>query len=193
MQIKKLVLAIGVVLLGGSAYGDQLLTNPDFETGSLSPWTNDNSVQAGSWTIISSGCNTGTYCVTVSADVGLQQMFWFGAASTDLITAADFWVNPTNTITIALLYQGGATDYFFFTPTVGQVGVWDNVDFLSDLRTNAYLTGIDIFGFSGSATKLDDFNIVGTIPEPGAFWLLGAGLGAFVALGRARKNVRKRA
>ena len=73
MKIHRLALGTAVMLLSGYAYGTQLLTNPDFETGLISPWTNDNSAQAGSWTVINGGasCFSGTYCVTETGDVGL--------------------------------------------------------------------------------------------------------------------------
>ena len=94
-------------------------------------------------------------------------------------------------ITIALLYQGGGIDNFFFVPTAGQVDTWNNINLMPDLRSSAQLIGIDIFGFSGSATTLDDFSIIATAPEPGAFWLLAAGLGTVGAMARRKKNGRK--
>ena len=189
MKIHKMALGAALMLLSGSAYGTQLLTNPDFETGLFSPWTNDNSAQAGSWTITSTGCHGGTYCVTDIGDVGLEQTF--SPLNTAAVTSVNFWVDPTNMITIALLYQGGGVDNFFFVPTGGQVGVWNHIDETLNLRSNAQLIGIEVFGFSGSATKLDDFSILATAPEPGAFWLLATGLGMVGVMARRKKGGRK--
>src|SRR5262245_17451642 len=139
MKIQKVMIALGAVLLSGSAYGAQILSNPDFETGAVAPWLNDNSIQSGSWTITTTGCHTGVYCVTDNGDVGLYQTF---VVNTATITAANFWVKPTNGIVIALFYSGGAPspDYIMFNPTAGQLNVWDNVDLLGSLRSNAWLT-----------------------------------------------------
>jgi hypothetical protein len=189
VKIHKMALGTALMLLSGYAYGTQLLTNPDFETGLISPWTNDNSVQAGSWTITSTGCHGGTYCVTEVGDVGLVQTF--SPISTAAVTSVKFWIDPTNMITVALLYQGGGVDNFFFVPTGGQVGVWSQIDETANLRSSGQLIGIEVLGFSGGATKLDDFSILATAPEPGAFWLLATGLGMIGGMARRKKGGRK--
>jgi hypothetical protein len=189
VKIHRLALGTALMLLSGYAYGTQLLSNPDFETGLISPWTNDNSVQSGSWTLTSAGCQSGTYCVTDTGDVGLEQTF--APIGTAAITSVNFWADATHMITIALLYQGGGVDNFFFNPTGGQVGVWTNVDETANVRLGAQLIGIDVFGNSGGPTALDDFSILATAPEPGAFWLLATGLGMVGAMARRRRGGRK--
>jgi hypothetical protein len=179
-----------MLLLSGLAYGNQFLLNPDFETGSMAPWINDNTYQAGSWAVLNSGCESGTFCLTETGNVGLEQTF--GAIGTGAITSITFWVHPDSVtpsqgITTALIYTGG-TDYQSINPAHG---TWDLVNLTPFLRSSGTLVGIEVFGYSGYSVEVDNFSLLATAPEPGAFWLLAGGLGVLLAAARLKSNARR--
>ena len=188
--INKVLAAAGLVLLSGIAYGNQILLNPDFESGLMSPWATDNSYQTGNWTVINSGCESGTHCLTGTGNIGLVQTF--GGIPTASLLGVTFWVHPDSAtpgqgVTAALLYSGG-TDYITVNPTHG---TWDFVNLTPSLRAADTLIGVEVFGYSGYSVELDNFSILASVPEPGTMWLLAAGLGALFATSRLSTSARR--
>lgn len=103
--------------LGGFAYGGQILVNGDFASGTIDPWTNDTRYGTGTgWSITSSGCFSGTYCVTDTGNVGVKQTFT-GIATTAITDVSFYEIPATASAVVDFFYQGGADDEFVVPPT----------------------------------------------------------------------------
>jgi hypothetical protein len=94
------LLGLGVLCLG-QAQAAQILSNPGFESGSLSPWFQDRDfggVEA--WNVTSSDAHSGTFSAT---DVGNKEIRQnFAAIPTSLITDISFWAKHPDASVTAL-------------------------------------------------------------------------------------------
>ena len=153
------ILLSALLLAGGAARADQILVNPGFETGSLSPWVNGRNFGGSTpWAITSTDCHTGSFCAEDNGNIELEQTF--SAVSTASITDVSFWaMHPADAAVTALavdfFYQGGGDDEFLVSTT--GTGWNSRLTMTSDLRSGAQLVGFSIFGNSGGVTLADDF------------------------------------
>jgi hypothetical protein len=175
-----------LLALSTAAYGGQILTNGDFETGSLSPWTNDTRFAPGAWSITNTNCFAGNFCATAPGNIGLEQTF-AGVATAD-ISSVTFKLLHSNTVGTAaaydFFYTGGIDDEFaVFTSGTG----WNSFDVTSQLRSNATLIGFEVFGDGASTTMADNLSIVAS-PEPRTWALLLSGLVGLGILQRKRSR-----
>lgn len=187
--MRRIILSI-YLLACGAAQAGQILTNPGFETGSLTPWTNDTRYGTGvNWAITSTGCHSGSYCAVDTGNIGLEQTFSPVADST--ITDISFWaLHPNSGVTalaVDLFYVGGGDDEFIVdTSGTG----WNFFDVFADLRPTGSLDGIEIFGNTGGVSMADDFSITAstaTTPEPATFGLFFVGLATMAMAARRRR------
>jgi len=152
-----------LLLLSGLAYGDEILVNGGFESGSIAPWTDDTRYGTGTgWSITSTGCTSGSFCATDNGNVGLKQTF--AGVSTSSITQVSGSVSDF--ASIDFFYAGGGDDEF------GVSGVFDAT---SDLRASATLVGFEIFGNTGGPATVDNLSILAntsSVPEPTSILLL---------------------
>jgi len=178
----------------GLAQGSQILTNPGFESGSLTPWTNDHSFGTGiDWAVTNTNCHSGGFCAIATGNIGLQQTF--SPITVSSITAISFWASrPSDAgtpIAVGFSYVGGGEDFFLTAPTVGTG--WNFFDVFADLRPTGSLNGFEIFGLiSGGTPKVtmaDDVNIMAVtgVPEPATLGLLLVGL---MTITLSRPNIR---
>jgi hypothetical protein len=186
-NLLRYVFAISV-LACGIAQAGPILTNPGFESGSLTPWTNDHSFGTGiDWAITSTNCHSGSFCAVDTGNIGLEQTF--SPIDVSSITAISFWVlHPSASVTALALdffYVGGGDDEFVVSTTGSG---WNFFDVFGHLRGTGQLNGFEIFGNLDGVTMADDFNITATagVPEPTTFDLLLAGLSAIAIGARCR-------
>jgi hypothetical protein len=177
------------VALIAAAKGSQILSNPGFESGSLSPWFIGYNGGGTTWSITSTNCNSGGYCAVDNGDIELEQTF--APVPVASITDINFWaLHPDPDVTalaVDLLYQGGAVDEFIlYTSGTG----WNFFDVFSDLETSGSLIGIGIYGNTQGVTMLDDASITSGAPEPAtaAFLLVGLGVLAVARYARFSSN-----
>jgi PEP-CTERM motif len=188
VKIASGILLSALVLAGSAARADQILINPGFETGSLSPWVNGRDFGGTvPWAITSTDCHSGSFCAEDTGNIELEQTF--SAVSTSSITDVAFWAeHPDASVTalaVEFFYQGGGDDQFIVNTT--GTG-WNSFDVTADLRSGAQLVGFSIFGNSAGVTLADDFSITANTtatPEPSSALLLAAGLA--LAVGFRRK------
>ncbi len=142
-------------------------SNGDFEAGTLSPWYN---VSAGShWSVTNADAHSGTFSATDVGNYAIQQDF--DGVLTDSITEVSFWLKqPEAAISYVSLIYSDAT---FSANVVSLVGAdWEFFDITSWLVSGKFLTGFQLYGYSGGGpnedrTYLDDVTINSTpVPAP---------------------------
>jgi hypothetical protein len=177
---------LGLVCLGVAiatpAGAAETLTNPGFETGSLSPWFNGNNFEGAggtTWHIITSDTHSGTYAAESTGNIELRQNFSGVAGSS--ISEISFWLEHP-------FFASGpfAFDFFYSDSTNAEFLLstsstsWEFFNVTSYLNTSKTLTGFSIYGFSGGVTRVDQFTIStgGAVPEPATWALMLLGFGA---------------
>ncbi len=191
---------LGLLALSGLAHGSEILVNGNFETGTISPWTNNSTYDptGTGWSITSSNCFSGTYCVTDMGNVGLMQTF-AGVAVAN-ITDVSFYQMTLLTL------PGTAVDFYYqgqgvrevVVPGVPSTGGWDFFDATSYLLPNYTLVGFEVYGIGNSVgtngitttnpVQYDNLSITTNTatPEPGTLALFGCGLFGIIWIRRRR-------
>jgi len=78
-------------LVTGNAFAANILTNPGFEDGALTPWVNSNDFCSGcTWSVSSAEAHGGTKSATVVGNRLLTQSF--AAIATSSISEASLWL-----------------------------------------------------------------------------------------------------
>jgi hypothetical protein len=194
--MRKLVFCFAVVFLTvvSAAAGDtQLLSNGDFETGSLSPWFNARDFCSGvcvPWQISTVDPHSGMYSAMDVGNIELRQDFTPTAGAD--ITNVSFWVNSeVGFNAIDFFYTDGSDEEFAISSSPG---VWFFIDATGDVNTGKVLEGFSIFGASPDfTTYVDDLSITArggtTVPEPSTFSMLGGG--ALILFGALRRRLQR--
>jgi hypothetical protein len=197
MQVGKF-LTIGIVLTAAAGFAaapalaDQnILLNPGFESGSLSPWFQDETFQGTeNWNVTSADAHTGSFSATCVGDRSIRQNFTPTPASQ--ITQIGFWlrqpsvggtIGDSGSVAVKFFFPGGPITFFRNTSNA-----WQFYDVTEFLPANETLQGISIFGYSDdfggeNRTFLDDL-VVQVVPEPSAMLLCLLGLLSLPMRGR---------
>ncbi|MCD4670934.1 MAG: hypothetical protein K8S14_10870 [Actinomycetia bacterium] len=134
----------------------ELLLNPGFEDGVLTPWTTNN------WTIDTADPHSGTYCAFDEGNYWIKQEFT--PADVNKIVSITFWhMQPEQAIFAFELYYG-PSDYDQEIVYVYDPG-WVEYDLTYLLRSTGNLEGIRFWGYSGGGgapdySFLDDVSIM---------------------------------
>jgi hypothetical protein len=164
-----------------------ILVNPGFESGSLSPWFNSSDFCGGcTWSVTSAEAHSGIYSAVVSGNRLLVQDFT--PIPTSHVTDASVWLMmpDTGVAFIAFEYSNGTEGGQQFH--VGST--WSQFNVTSLLTPGLDLEGFGVYGCSGcpgsSITYADDFVLDTTTPtpEPASFLLFGTTLLSLVPFRR---------
>jgi len=190
-----LAVLVLVVVVVASSNADTII-NAGFETGSLSPWFQDQTLcfdKCENWNVTSLDSHSGTFSATEVGDNSLRQNF--DPILTAMITDVSFWVKHPDGVAptgVDFFYSDGTSSSFaVFTHDAN----WDFFDVTSQLHAGKTLNGIDLFGFSGGPpgtserTFIDDVSIVapGSVPEPSGLGLIATGMLTFIAVNRTNR------
>jgi hypothetical protein len=133
----------------------ELLLNPGFESGSLSPWQTD------AWVVTSTYPHSGSYC---ACDVGNHSIMQsVDTTPGSEIQSVTFWLRQPDAQVQAydFLYSDGSSGEFLLNPTA----VWQQFDVTSNLNRSKSLVGFRLWGYSGPGTEstyVDDVSILAT-------------------------------
>jgi len=152
------------ILLGATASPQlpptgNILQNPGFESGSITPWYVARNFCASSckpWTTATIHPRTGAFDAGDIGNIEMRQDFT--AISTSVITKVVLWArHPTGTflpVAVDFFYTDGTDDEFVVDTTDQN---WDSFDLTSDVLSGQTLSGISVFGFSGGGVTPTTF------------------------------------
>lgn len=153
----KLLLAFLILSVASiSSFGAQveLLVNPGFEDGDMTPWTTNN------WTVVTTDPHTGTYCAEDYGNYWIRQDF--NPTDVNDIISVIIWARQPDVSIFAFDLIYGASDYdqdvFYLSGSD-----WEEFDMTGDIRSSGNLEAIRMYGYSGGAngpTYLDDASVI---------------------------------
>ncbi len=134
----------------------ELLLNPGFEDGVLTPWTTNN------WIIDTADPHSGTYCAFDEGNYWIKQEFT--PADADKIVSITFWHMQPEIALFAFELYYGPSDYDQEIVFVYDPG-WVEYDLTYFLRSTGKLEGIRFWGYTGGGPDpdysfLDDVSIM---------------------------------
>ena len=178
-------LAASVMALSAvPAAATNLLSNPGFESGALSPWyqARDFSGHGGAnWAVETTVVHSGTYAAGSDDNYELRQDFTPTAGSS--ISDISVWAN-VDAMAYDLFYTDGTDSEFL----VFGSKTWQQFDLTSNLDVSKTLSGISFFGNSGAQAYIDDAVVdAGGVPEPVTWVLMLVGMGGLGASLRGRR------
>jgi hypothetical protein len=147
-----------------------LLDNPGFESGILSPWFQADDFSFGpreDWNVTSSEAHSGLFSATNIGNIELRQNF--SAVPTETITEVSFWWRHPDGGNTPLAYT------LFYSDTSQEQGIttaptedYQFIDVTASLDPGKSLNGISVYGFNGGIsgrTFVDNF-VIEVVPEP---------------------------
>jgi len=124
-----------------------ILVNPGFETGNLTPWTTQ------AWSVSTNGPHTGTYC---AYDVGNNWiMQTFTPTPVAQVTSVTIWYRQPEVSISAIDLFYSPSDYDEFLVFMANAN-WSFFDVTSQLRAVGSLQAIRIWGYSGGGSLPDE-------------------------------------
>lgn len=195
--MKLLVSALGcaAILAATPAAATNIVTNPGFETGSLTPWFQDRSFSSGTdWFVTSADSHSGQFSAEDTGNKELRQNFAGVAGSS--IDQFSFWARHpnegTNTALAYTFFYSDGTNAQFIVNLVGTN--WNFFNVLGNLNTSRTLIGFSLFGNSNGnppVTRADDFiiNVRDGLPEPATWMMMMLGFGAMGLTIRRQRRV----
>ncbi len=185
--------ALMAVAATGNAFN--LLSNPGFETGSISPWFQAREWGTNGigqiWHATNTDSNTGSWSGKVESNKEIRQNFLGGPVSTALITAVSVWVKvpEISSFGIWLYYSDATEEMSIHTGS----NAWVQYNVTANLDVGKSLSGFGVNGYSGGGPAADivfadDGLVESAVPEPATLAALGIGAVAFV---RRRRSLSK--
>jgi hypothetical protein len=182
------------LIAAASAAQANVLINPGFESGGLSPWsqTADFSGHAyGDWSVTTADSHSGGFSATDIGNKLIEQDFAAVAGSS--ITEISFWLkHPGASWAPAAVFfkysDSSTTQGMVSSSTTG----WEFFNVTGSLDTSKSLVGFGVYGCScgddfQSTTLVDDFKITAGVPEPATWALMIGGFGLAGAAVRRRR------
>ena len=191
------ILVFSIFSIEAQAASVQLFANPGFESGTLSPWFEDQ-VFSGTedWNVTSADAHTGSFSATAVGDRTIRQNF--PPVLGENVLEISFWIKQPS-VSSDLVSGGTAVSYHFsdggtlvsFRPEVSSDWIFMDV---TAIFPNSVLTGISVSGYNDGTsfeprTFVDDFTF-SFVPEPSTL-MLGTG-GFLILLGFIRKRLEKK-
>jgi hypothetical protein len=150
--VMTIAVAVAAVSLVGVADAGEVLVNPGFESGVLSPWTTN-----GTWVIETTNCHSGSSCASDVGNYYIQQTF--AGVPTNTITSITFWMRQPNSEVagVEFDYSDSTSDFNEVSPGAS----WSQFDVTSYLSSGKILTGLRIWGYElGGGGTPNDISVV---------------------------------
>ena len=171
--------ALACTVFCASANAANVLVNPGFETGTLSPWFANGGVP----TVSNADPHSGTFSAAALGSDSIRQNF--APVATSDITEVSVWIKrpPFQFNQYSFYYSDNTSSTHLIQ---GNSSNYDQFNLTSNLTLGKSLNGFSIFGTSPGPSFMDDFTI-DVIPEPsGALVVLTVLAGAAVHPRRRR-------
>jgi len=139
----------------------EMLQNPGFESGSLTPWYTN-----ASWTISTIFPHSGTYCASDTGNYWIRQDFAQPVPSDSIVSITLWSRQPENGAqAVELFYDDMSYTYVILFPT----GAWQQFDATSCIATGKTATGLRVWGYVGGgpapdSTYIDDLSVMANVP-----------------------------
>jgi len=147
------VILTAALVMSAHAADVNLLDNPGFESGALTPWVTS------SWFVTSSDSHSGSYSAEATSGATIKQ--FITPVDVSLVNEVSVWCRSVDEVEhpVQLLYSasGGDWDEFLMFPTTSY---WDKYDLTSNLRATGLLHGLLVFGSYGHVVRCDDGRIM---------------------------------
>jgi PEP-CTERM motif len=175
---------VAIISPATTGHAANILQNPGFESGDLSPWYQDRAFNVTEdWNVTADDSYEGNFSATVAGAGELRQ----DIPPTLVADIVEFslWVrHPLDSLRpVSVIFF--ATDGFYQQNVVNLTTDWEFIDDpMSFVPDDATVIGISISGFSDNAegedrTYIDDVRLI-VVPEPASLGLLLVGVGAMV-------------
>jgi hypothetical protein len=150
-------IVLGLVIGAATGVGQNVLVNPGFESGTLSPWYEDFTGGPESWHVTTAQSHSGSNAATCVGNNRIRQDF--AATPTDQITEVSFWILQPDT------GGSGYAGWFRYSDNFEeQVGTtfpptglpeWTKIDMTAFLQPGRELVAFGIWGYVNGSPQED--------------------------------------
>lgn len=183
--MRRMTIAVGVVVMASIAPAQNLLNNPGFETGDTSGWS-ITAASSNSFFYVDNFGNarTGADCLGLGAWSSIEDTFFQNVATTiGSHYTYSMWVNGSNNSDQDLTIKWGSTTLFHGVATRGYT------QYSYDVTATATTTKVSFGGYNNSDINYaDDISLTATpAPEPASMAILGIGVASIL---RRRRRIK---
>ena len=187
---RMLLLLLLFALSATPLFATELLQNPGFETGVLSPWYQGRDFCHGTcinWNVSNQNPHSGKYSAMDEGNIELRQDFTPTPGAD--ITNFSFWAYTDAGLgAVDFFYTDNSDEEFLYFSTAN---VWTLINQTANVDKNKTLMGISVWGADPNHIAFyDDFDLTSNqVPESGSLVLLGSAVLGLAGVARRKFNL----